>query len=234
MAEPGLVLVHSPLLGAFSWRDVASRLRTAGGHVIAPDFSHALLEASPLYPKIAGAIAKDVEELPGDIVLIGHSGAGALLPSVAAAVGPRVRGFLFVDAILPEFPGMSWLDTVPTDFATRVRELSSDGFLPPWHEWWPSHVIAHLLPDNVQRTAFIENLDRRPFAYFDEKTPDIELPTTARCAYLQLSPGYETEAKRAQASGWPVDSCSLGHLAMVTEAAELARRIQDSIANLEV
>jgi pimeloyl-ACP methyl ester carboxylesterase len=233
MAEPGLVLVHSPLLGAFSWRDVASRLRTAGHRVVTPDFSQALLEASPFYPKIARAIAKDVEEFPDDIVLIGHSGAGALLPSIAAAVGPRVRGLLFVDAVLPH-PGMSWLDTVPTDFATRVRELSSDGFLPPWHEWWPPHVIAHLLPDDFQRTAFIENLDRRPFAYFDEKTPDIEIPAAARCAYLQLSPGYETEAKRAQASGWPVDSCTLGHLAMVTEAAKLVRRVQNSVANLDV
>jgi pimeloyl-ACP methyl ester carboxylesterase len=233
MAEPGLVLVHSPLLGAFSWQGVASRLRAGGHRVIAPDFSQALLEASPLYPKIARAIAKDVEELPGDIVLIGHSGAGALLPSIAAAVGPRVRGILFVDAVLPH-PGMSWLNTVPPDFATRVRELSSDGFLPPWHEWWPPHVIAHLLPDGVQRTTFMENLDRRPFAYFDEKTPDIEIPATARCAYLQLSPGYETEAERSRELGWPVESRSLGHLAMVTEAAKLARHIQGSVANLGV
>ena len=45
------------------------------------------------------------------LVLVGHSGADALLPSVAAACDAAVAAAVFVDAILPH-PGASWFDGV--------------------------------------------------------------------------------------------------------------------------
>jgi pimeloyl-ACP methyl ester carboxylesterase len=233
MAAPGLVLVHSPLLGAFSWRDVASRLGAEGYAVVVPDFAPVLREQSPFYPKIARAIANDAERLQGDVVLVGHSGAGALLPVIANRIGQRVRGLLFVDAMLPH-PGKAWLDTVPPDFGTRVKASSTNGLLPPWHEWWPPQVMAGLLPDEVERERFFRTLNRQPLAYFAEVAPPVEPPLTARAAYLRLSAAYETEAEQAGALGWPVEYEPLGHLAMVTDAGALARHIQGRVARFGV
>jgi hypothetical protein len=231
MAAPGLVLVHSPLLGAFCWQKVAARLCADGYVVIVADFASVLFEQPPFYPKIARAIAKDAEEASGDIVLVGHSGAGALLPIIAMTIGRRVRGLLFVDAILPH-PGKAWLDTVPPDFATRLKALSSDGFLPPWHEWWPSEVMARLVPDRAVRKNFVGNLDRQPLEYFAEIAPEVELSALVKCGYLQLSSAYETEAATVRSLGWPVDYCPLGHLAMVTDPDSLARHIARLVTDI--
>jgi pimeloyl-ACP methyl ester carboxylesterase len=232
MAELGLILVHSPLLGAFSWRDVASRLRADGYTAIVPDFTPVMLKQPPLYRKIADSIAMEVESLQGNIVLVGHSGAGALLPVVAAAVGRRARGLMFVDAILPH-PGKTWFDTVPADLTMRLKAQAAEGFLPPWHEWWPPQVMARLLPDDVLRMNFVEKLRRRPLAYFNEKALDVEVPRSMACGYLQLSSAYEAEAIQARAAGWSVDHYPLGHLAMVTDAGAVASLIQDFATNLE-
>ena len=225
MAALGLVLVHSPLLGVFCWQNVAVHLRAVGYDTIVPDFVPVLLKHPPFYPKIADVIAQAADSLSGEIVLVGHSGAGALLPVVARAIGRKVRGALFVDAILPH-PRKTWFDTVPPDFAARVRALSSNGFLPPWHEWWPLQVMAGLLPDDMERKNFAQKLERRPLAYFDEMAPDIDLPALVQCRYLQLSPAYEVEAEMARGLGWSVDYCPLGHLAMLTDAINLGDCIQ--------
>jgi hypothetical protein len=81
----------------------------------------------------AEVIARSASGQPA--ILIGHSGAGALL-AAAGAIIDQVRGYIFVDAGLP-IPGQTWMETVPPDRAAQLPEMADDqGWLPPWPQWW--------------------------------------------------------------------------------------------------
>ena len=54
------------------------------------------------------------------MTLVGHSRAGALLPAIAARLGPAVRKIVYVDARLPH-PGRTWLSTLSPEQADRMR-----------------------------------------------------------------------------------------------------------------
>ncbi|GAB3578314.1 hypothetical protein GCM10027445_45350 [Amycolatopsis endophytica] len=207
------VLVHSPLVGPATWQGVAAELRARGHRIAMPSLLGALTGDGPYYPKVVGAVAD-----PG--VLVVHSGAGALVPGIAARTGaPRA---IFVDALLPH-PGRSWFDTAPPELADRLRELAADGHLPPWNEWFPPGTIEELVPGQRMRDAFVAELPRVPLAYFTETHPEGTLPPST---YLQLSDGYDEEAGQAAAQGWPVERLDSHHLGPLTDPAAVAAAIE--------
>src|SRR4051812_4506928 len=107
------VLVHSPFLGPASLRPLADAL-AAHGHpaeellagssidVVLLDLRPSVVSA-PVHQVLVGAFADAVgeEELAGQVVLIGHSGAGPLLPAFADALEDTVTGLVFLEAGLP-------------------------------------------------------------------------------------------------------------------------------------
>jgi len=101
----------------------------------------------------------------GAVVLIGHSGAGALLPAAAEAAGMPVAAAVFVYAILPH-PGASWFDTAPPVLREQLHGLARDGQLPAWHHWFPPDALTELVPEEDLRRRFIAELPRLPLAYF--------------------------------------------------------------------
>ncbi|UQS21623.1 alpha/beta hydrolase [Amycolatopsis thermalba] len=207
------VLVHSPLVGPATWQRVAAELRSRGHRVTTPSLLGALDGPGPYYPKLFDAAAE-----PG--ILVAHSGAGALLPGIAARThAPRA---IFVDALLPH-PGRGWFDTAPPELAERLRGLATDGRLPPWHEWFPPGTVEDLLPDQRTRDEFLAELPRVPLAYFTEPAPEAALPPSA---YLQLSAAYDEEAREAAARGWPVQRLDAHHLAPLTAPAEIAAALE--------
>jgi len=95
MGTPGLVLIHSPLVGPSSWQPVAEELRVGGLEVVVPSLVHALGSPPPLYQALSGAVVDVLDgcRAGGGPVLVVHSGAGALVPSVVdAAPGPVPDG----------------------------------------------------------------------------------------------------------------------------------------------
>ncbi|NIH86396.1 alpha/beta hydrolase [Amycolatopsis granulosa] len=207
------VLVHSPLVGPATWQRVAGELRARGHRVAVPSLLGALGGDGPYYPKLAGAVTE-----PG--VLVVHSGAGALVPGIAARI-PVPRA-VFVDALLPH-PGRSWFDTASPELRKRLRELADDDRLPPWNRWFPPGTIEDLLPDQHIREEFLAELPRVPLSYFAEPVPDADVPPSA---YLQLSGAYEEEAARAAELGWPVERLDSHHLAPLTDPAVIATALE--------
>ena len=64
----------------------------------------------------------------GEAIVVAHSGAGALIPSVAALAKEGLRGVIYCDAILPH-PGQSWFDTAPPALGEHTHEvLKEAGF----------------------------------------------------------------------------------------------------------
>ena len=139
-----LVLLHSPLVGPLTWRAVAARLPGA----VTPDLSGAVTHAS-----IAERVAARLED-DGPVVLVGHSGAGPLLPRIARTVRQPVAALIYVDSVLPH-PGQSWIQNAPADLVDHLRGLARDGVLPPWNEWFDPAALAELLPDDEMRAAFV-------------------------------------------------------------------------------
>jgi hypothetical protein len=188
-----------------------------------------LSEAPPYYyARIAGEMAWQTNE---PTVLIVHSGAGALVPTIANAANGWIRGVVFIDALLPH-PGKCWFDTAPKEVAARLRKLEAGGYLPSWNRWWPEAMLKTMLPDAAMRAAFIADLPALPLRYVEERAPDISPPEKFPCAYLQLSSGYDAEAGKARSIGWPTRRLALHHLATLTHPNEIADELEALISEL--
>ncbi len=224
-----LVLLHSPLLGPLSWRAVAGVLAAQGRKVEAPAWPRLSTLGEDCYAALANSMGATLAA-GGPAVVVAHSGAGALVPAVAALAKGALRGVIFCDAILPH-PGLSWFDTAPPQLASQLRGGADAGRLPSWDRWWPPGALERLVPDFSQRTALIDELEPIPIGYFEELAP--ELPLSAPAAYLQLSGAYIEEAQIAGRKGWPVVRLPLHHLAMLTHPEAVANAIQSLAARLE-
>jgi pimeloyl-ACP methyl ester carboxylesterase len=95
MAPLTVVLVHGAFADASSWTGVIQRLQARGIPVIAP--------ANPLRGvSIDSAyIASVFDQIPGPVLAVGHSYAGAVI-SNAATKAKNVIGLVFVAAVAPE------------------------------------------------------------------------------------------------------------------------------------
>jgi hypothetical protein len=226
MSRVALVLVHSPLLGSSTWRPVADALVADGYTVARPSLDGVFDAPSPYYPRLVERVAQAARPVAsaGALVLVGHSGAGALLAASASAIDPPPAAVLFVDAILPH-PGASWLDTAPPALAEQLRALARDGRLPTWDQWLPPGTVDGLLPDAATRGRFLAELPHVPLSYFAETAPRTEPPPPLRYGYLRLSPAYEEAATEADRRGWPTLREETDHLAMLTRPAWAAEHL---------
>lgn len=219
-----LILLHSPLLGPQSWRPTAEELARRGRSVLTVRLPPLLEIAGGYYADLASSAAASIAaDGEGPVVLVLHSAAGALAPSLAAALGAPLAGVIFVDAILPH-PGRSWLDTAPAGLREQLTAGAQQGLLPAWDGWWPPGALEKLAPDADLRAALIAELEPLPLAYFEEVAPVMSFD--APCAYLQLSGAYEEEARRAVRLGWPVVRLPATHLAPATQPLAVATALE--------
>jgi len=220
MSAPRLILLHSPLLGPYSLRAAAGELGALGLAAEAPAWPKLSSIGEGYYPALAQAMAATIDGAGDDpVVLVPHSGAGALVPAVAEHLRAPLAGVIFLDSILPH-PGLSWFDTAPPETREALRAGAQMGQLPPWDDWWPPGALERLIPEADDRARLVAELEPLPLAYFEEPAPPLEL--TAPGAFLQLSGGYETEARLAGRQGWPVVRLPLTHLASLTQPLAVA------------
>ena len=216
-----LVLLHSPLLGPSSWQAAAAALRALGQEVETPAWPSLNSLHDGYYAPMAAHVAEQIGPGGPPPILVAHSGAGALLPSVAQAL-PMIRGAIFVDALLPH-PGRSWFDTVPDNLRASLRSGVQAGLLPSWHDWWPPGALERLVPDAAARRALVDELEPIPAAYFEAVAPPGEAPQSS--AYLKLSDAYEEEAHLANRLGWPLVRLPLQHLAPISHPSAVAQAL---------
>lgn len=100
-----IVLVHGMWHGGWAWERVATLLE-ADGHrcvrITLPGKDRA--PGDPTFRGHCEHLVRVLADVPGDVVLVGHSYSGALLSEVGAA--PNVRAMVFVSAFCLE-PGES-------------------------------------------------------------------------------------------------------------------------------
>ena len=225
MPRSAFVFVHSPLVGPSTWEPVADRFNAQRLLTSVPDLAGIAKAPVPRWPHAVVAVQQAVEALDtNEVVLLGHSGAGPLLPAIGEGLDVPVTAYVFIDAGLPA-PGTA-TPLAPPQFLEFLTDLAVEGVLPPWSQWWPLGAMKTLLPDEVVRRRIEAELPRLPLSYFKEEVPAVQGWSDARGVYLQLSAPYEDDAARAEARGWPTERLDAGHLHAVVDAEDVTARIQ--------
>ena len=226
-----LALIHSPLTSAAAWGNLPDALR-------ARDWRVTVTEVQDDEPPYASRfIARTAQQLhlaepEAHLWLIGHSAAGPLLPQIAFArhaSGAPVRGYVFVDALLPRtLRNSSLLDVMesqdPVASAQLAQHLSDGGRYPDWTD---RDLIA-TVPNVTNRAVLLASLRPRSLDFFTETLPLPEDWPDAPCAYLRLSDAFDSEARTAELRGWPVQRVDAHHFWPLTHPEQAA----DAIAQL--
>ena len=83
------VLIHSPLLGPRTWAPVARELGIRGHRAIVPSLLGLAHAPWPQWRHVPESVRAAAANVSDPIVLVGHSGAGPLLPAIADAIAGR-------------------------------------------------------------------------------------------------------------------------------------------------
>ena len=228
-----LVLVHSPAVGPGTWVPVARVLQALGHDAVVPDLRHVAAGSPPYWPRAAATVAEAMGQLdePGGVVLVAHSNAGLLMPTIAAASPRPVLGAVHVDAALPAKPGPS--AAAPATMLEMLRAMAGpDGRLPRWTDWWPAEDVAALVHDTQVRDEIVAEQPRLPLDYYEQLLPVPAAWWSVPMAYLRLSEAYDEELAAAELSGWPTARMSGQHLHAVVDPVGVADALLDLVGRL--
>ena len=233
------VLVHSPLTGPEAWGLLPSVLRDRGHDVVVVDVPDD--DAPPYASRYVARAALQVREACGDarVTLVGHSGAGYLLPllgNARRAARAPVAAYVFLDAGLPPGRPTNRLDLMRAEAPEVADELAAllagGGTFPDWTD----DDLRELVPDDAARGSLVAGLRRRGADFFTETLPVAPDWPDALCSFLRLSPGYDSAARIAGLRGW---SCVLGpddrpggHFAALVDPEAVADDLEVLLARL--
>jgi pimeloyl-ACP methyl ester carboxylesterase len=231
MVERSFALVHSPHVGPVAWSLVAGELARSGHWPVVPSFQ-GLEGRAPTY--LAGQVEIVLEAirkaaLEDPIWLVAHDWAGLALPSIAAALAPRVAGCIFVDGKLPQSGG----SPIGLLHDPRAAEALRRAIENPMLLAWSSPGLEELIPQATVRERFLDEFPYRPMAYYEEQ---VAIPAgwpNAPCGYLRLSAPYRDEAAKAASLGWPVIERDGRHFDILAEPGTVAGDLLDLVAKLE-
>ena len=228
MLELSLLFVHSPLVGPSSLRRDATEAARRGHEVALPDLTSMASSPSPheRYVRLATAAARTSTS---PALVIGHSGAGAFLPTIGRGLD-RLAGLVFVDAVVPPRTGAH---RTPDAMRDLLNEHTTDGLLAPWLDWWPPEVVRQLLADPADEAELRADMPHLPRSFYDL---DVAVPdgwAKSPCAYLRLSTAYEAEAAEAAARGWPTAVLDSTHLGTHTKASRVLTHIEGLAGRLD-
>ncbi|MEV6611558.1 hypothetical protein [Kutzneria sp. NPDC051319] len=226
---PTVVLVHSPYLGPASLRPLADALAAGGIDSCLVDL-RVTVSAAPVHQRLIGAFADamDEVELTPPAVLVGHSGAGPLLPAFAAELDELVAALVYVDAGLPT-PGRSFRELEPDRFAV-LRASAREGQLPRWSDWFSPNPLVELVSDEALRAEMADEEPEVAVEFLKEQRPSAEWEGPS--GYLLLTEAYAGDAAAARELGWPVRELASNHLAPATDPVPVAAALTELLAAL--
>jgi hypothetical protein len=227
--DPVFVLIHSPVVGPTTWSPVAHELEMRGLETIVPSLLGVADAPAPQWRYVPEAERIATAHASSPDMLVGHSGGGPMLPSIAAALSAEVAALIFVDSFLPAAGGS--VPLAPPGFMDQLRALATDGLLPRWSSWFGEDTMRELIPDERLRAVLVAEMPRLPLSYFEASVPLPKAWDTRPCAYLLFSSQpYGPCAADARGRGWPVAEIPQArHLALSTEPTT----VTDALLDLE-
>ncbi len=226
--DPRFVLVHSPLVGPITWALVSNELRRHGHGSLVPELASPT--ETPFWPQHVDSVVGVLADLPAadPVVLVGHSGAGPLLPAIGRAAGRPVAAYIFVDAGLPT-GGASRMST--GGFADYLRDLyARDERFPNWRD--PD--LRDTVPDLALRARLIAELRPQPLAFWEERLSVVGNWPDAPGAYLQFTPAYDADAQQALRLGWPYRHIAGNHFHMLVDPTAVTDALLDLARDIRV
>ena len=240
------ILVHGPLIGPFTWVPVAAELRKLGASVVIPALNSPAMREGSYWKHHCDLFAIELADVSMDTseaVLVGHEGAGPLLPKLGEQIdGPAA--YVLVDADLPK-DGASLFDMfADEEHIEEFRRAAVEPALPRGRHTphavreaiaetvreWPLDLLRDavtLQPNNmadVNSTVFAGKRPT-PIEVLEEPLPVPASWPDAPVGYLHLSKTYDAAASAAGAEGWPVRALSTSHVQMLLDPEPFAREL---------
>ena len=225
--RPAFVLVHGAWHGGWCWQEVARELRLADFVVYTPSLSgmgehrHMIREDISLDTHITDIINLiEMEDLQ-NVVLVGHSYAGAVIAGVADRIPDRLNQLVFLDAMLVH-DGESLHALQPLEVQGMEQEkIKAAEHLEPFS------ATLFGITEKEQLEWVSRRLTLQPFNTFAQalrlKNPYCNglARTYIACINPQL-PVMKKMAEEAQLNaGWTYYTLNTGHDAMLTAPEEL-------------
>ena len=228
------VLVHGGSHGAWCWERLRPELARHGYRSHALDLPGHGQDATPrqqvTWLSQVEALDRFVQELgTNDVILVGHSLAGVLIPEVANRSRDVVQQLVFLASMVLD-PGECALDTMDPDVRAQYLEMAE-----------PSADRTVLLDYEIARVKFFRGLSDaearecyekttpQPFDVFAEpariRVSDLEIPVR----YLGFTQDAAIPRERAlgfaRKAGVPIEMMESAHGAMLSDPKELADRL---------
>ncbi|WP_343670918.1 alpha/beta fold hydrolase [Chitinophaga sp.] len=223
------VLVHGAWHGGWCWKEVAKELQAKGAEVYTPTLSglgehqHVLDTSINLETHIQDIVSFINMQDLHDVILVGHSYAGAVIAGVADRIPTRLKKLIFLDAMLIE-NGRSALTSQPANLSDNVRAstASSHGLSVPV---WSPEVFG--VTDTAQVRWVSARLTPQPFRSFDQTLKlnhpyGNHLPLIyIACTQPQMAQLKVFGDKAKNSRDWSYYELPTGHDAMITMPEEL-------------
>ena len=235
VAPMDVILIPGFWLDASSWKAVTPALEQAGHrvHPVTPRGCESVdADRSGIgLAEQVQAVVQQVEQLPGPVVLVGHSGGGAVAQGVADALPDRVARIVFVDAA-PIAPG----DAINDELPVSGHEIP----LPDWSIFEEADLTD--LDDDLRaefRARAVPQPARvasDPVQLHDERRFDVpitiiacEFPSSMVAEWIAAEVPFVRELSKMK----HVDYIDLptGHWPQFTKPAELGRALVDAVAS---
>jgi pimeloyl-ACP methyl ester carboxylesterase len=233
-ALPTLVLVHGGTMTSTMWDQVGEHLQSPWVAVDLPGRRYRPADLSRIRRNDwVRAVARDIESL-GEVLLVGHSSGGYVIPGVAALSPHRVRRMVFVAATVPAE------GTRPADFLKPgLREMTIEHEQQVF-ESTAGLTIGGLRPGERPVETELEVVENGPRMGHEAPGPLFEpftwagvppsLPRTyVRCLQDRVIPPKQAELMIANMGGAEVIDIDANHDA-ATAAPELLAKILDDLA----
>jgi len=227
---PVFVLVHGAWHGGWCWQKVSADLRAKGAITYTPSLSglgehkNTLNRDIDLNTHIEDIVNLIVMEDLHDVILVGHSYAGAVIAGVADRIPERLSKLVYLDALVIR-NGQSLLSQTPADnqVATAKAAEKDSGLSIPF---WPAEVFAVTDPGDIKWVN--ERLSAQPYKSFTQplalKNPlGNHLPLIyIFCNNPVLPPVKRFAEEVKNDKNWKFYTMDTGHDAMITKPHELA------------
>ena len=242
------ILVHGPLIGPFTWVPVAAELRKLGATAIIPALMSPAVRKGTYWEHHCAEFALELRDVSLDTreaILVGHAGAGPLLPKLGEQVdGPAA--YVLVDSDLPQDGASRFAMFGNEAHVAEFRRAAAEPYSPRGRlapqpgivkvagtvREWPLDLLREALterPDNmadVQSTVFAGKRPT-PVAVMEEALPVPAGWPDASVGYLHLSTTYDKAAAGAKAAGWAVRALPSSHVQMLLEPEPFARELAE-------
>ena len=156
------VLIHGAWAGGWVWDTITPFLEAQGFRVLAPDLPGCgnrlgnPEEAS--LDRCVADLEQKLETITGPLLLVGHSGGGAVATQLAESISDRVIGIAYLAGMmLPS--GIGFGDVV----ASMVDEYPEASGIGPFLNWEPDQKVSRVPPATI-REIFLQDVSEEVVA----------------------------------------------------------------------